>query len=228
MSLHPYIGWRLPEPGVGLWSTVGVGWGGVEVKDDEVGCQTSDLATLNAAVGSDMRLLARAGLLGEGTTTLTAKSDVAFVQVEVTDGSAYMEALTIQAGRGRLLMEGVYEEMLPSGTTVRPFAEVGLWYDMGDTTAGVGIELGGGVRYAVPDLGLTVEGRGRGLVGHGDYREYGLSGLVEVVPGAGGTGLAVRLTPTYGQAASGVQRLWTTPATLGPRTPGAGGPRAVG
>lgn len=229
MSLHPYVGWRLPDAGLGLWGTVGVGWGDVEVKDEEVGRQTSDLATLNAAVGGDMRLLARAGLLGEGTTTLTAKSDVAFVQVAVKDGSEYMEDLTIQAGRGRLLMEGVYEETLASGHRVRPFAEVGLRYDVGDTTAGVGVELGGGLRYAVPGLGLTVEGRGRGLVGHGDYREYGLSGLVEVVPGAGGTGLAVRLTPTYGQVGSGVQRLWGTPAaTLGPRTPGVGAPRAVG
>ena len=229
MSLHPYVGWRVPDAGLGLWSTVGFGWGSVEVKDDEVGRQTSDLATLNAAVGGDVRLLARAGLLGEGTTTLTAKSEVAFVQVEVTDGSEYMDDLTIQAGRGRLLMEGVYEETLASGHRLRPFAEVGLRYDMGDTTAGVGVELGGGLRYAVPGLGLTVAGRGRGLVGHGDYREYGASGLVEIVPGAGGTGLAVRLTPMYGQAASGVQRLWTTPAaTLGPRTPGVGVPRAVG
>ena len=41
-------------------------------------------------------------------------------------------------------------------------------------------------------------------------------------PGQDGQGLALSLTPTYGQAASGVQQLWTNPAV-----PGAAGPQAA-
>ena len=108
----------------------------------------------------------------------------------------------------RLLLEGQHVHETPTGARVAPFVELGVRYDLGDGLTGVGAELGGGLRYTVPRLGLTVEGRGRGLVGHRGYTEWGATGLVRVDPGVAGHGLAVTLAPTYGPAASRVQQLW--------------------
>ena len=54
-----------------------------------------------------------------------------------------------------------------------------------------------------------MEGRGRVLSSYDDtYKEWGASGLIRLDPGAAGQGLAFSLVPSYGQTASGVQRLW--------------------
>ena len=50
----------------------------------------------------------------------------------------------------------------------------------------------------------------RGLIAHEDegYREWGASGSVRIDPGASGRGLSLTLSPAWGAAASGTERLW--------------------
>lgn len=227
MQVTPYLGWQAPDRARGLWGTMGYGWGQLEVRDaaladdPEAATQTSTLSLRHAALGGHWGLLQQTGT--DGTTTLKAKSEAALVQVALTDEDIYLDDDTINAGRLRLVLEGRYEQALEAGAHWSPFVELGVRYDLGDgTSVGAGVEVGGGVHYAVPALGLTLEVRGRGLLGHGAYREYGASGLIRVDPGQDGQGLALSLTPTYGQAASGVQQLWTNPAV-----PGAAGPQAA-
>ena len=82
-------------------------------------------------------------------------------------------------------------------------------HDRGDAESGVGLEVGGSLRYVNPARGLTLEGRGRMLVTHqDDYDEWGIGGLIRIAPGAGGRGLALNVEPTWGEAASGVHRLY--------------------
>ncbi len=226
MQLTPYLGWQAPDRARGLWGTMGYGWGQLEVRDaaldddPDAATQTSTLSLRHAALGGHWGLLQQTGT--DGTTTLKAKSEAALVQVALTEEDTYLDDDTINAGRLRLVLEGRYEQALEAGAHWSPFVELGVRYDLGDgTSVGAGVEVGGGVHYAVPALGLTLEVRGRGLLGHGAYREYGASGLIRVDPRRDGQGLALSLTPTYGQAASGVQQLWTNPAV-----PGAAGPQA--
>ena len=207
VSLQPYLGWQ-SATGVGLWATVGYGWGEVTLTDDQVGTQESDLTLQTAAVGARGPLLRQTGVLGPGATTVTLKSDATVTRVDVAGNGAAVAEQVVDAGRVRLLLEGQHVHETPTGARVAPFVELGVRYDLGDGLTGVGAELGGGVRYTVPRLGLTVEGRGRGLVGHRGYTEWGASGLVRVDPGVAGHGLAVTLAPTYGPAASRVQQLW--------------------
>ena len=207
VSLQPYLGWQ-SATGVGLWATVGYGWGEVTLTDDQVGTQESDLTLQTAAVGARGPLLRQTGVLGPGATTVTLKSDATVTRVDVAGNGAAVAEQVVDAGRLRLLLEGQHVHETPTGARVAPFVELGVRYDLGDGLTGVGAELGGGVRYTVPRLGLTVEGRGRGLVGHRGYTEWGASGLVRVDPGLAGHGLAVTLAPTYGPAASRVQQLW--------------------
>ena len=56
---------------------------------------------------------------------------------------------------------------------LQPSLEVGLRYDRGEAEAGAGLELGGGVRYSRPEIGLIMEANARVLVAHADndYKE---------------------------------------------------------
>ena len=92
-----------------------------------------------------------------------------------------------------------------------PGVEFGLRHDGGDAETGTGVELGGRVSYQDPETGLSVEARVRTLVAHedSDYREWGASGAVRLAPGERGRGLSLSLSPTWGTASSGVERLWS-------------------
>ena len=127
-----------------------------------------------------------------------------------------MEGVNLNASRQRLMFEGVHAHTLASGATLTPSVEMGMRYDGGDGDTGHSLEIGGGLRYADPATGLTVEGRARTVPIHsGEYREWGVSGLVRLDPGAAGLGLALSVQPAWGQTASGVQRLWETGMSRG-------------
>ena len=229
MNVQPYVGWQSPT-GLGLWGTLGYGWGELTIDDEQVDRQTSTLRMQTAAVGASGPLLSQPGVLGPGATTLTLRSDAALTRVKVFGNQEALAGQTVNAGRVRLLLEGQHVHETATGARLAPFVELGVRYDLGDGLTGAGAELGGGLRYAVPRLGLTVEGRGRGLVGHRGYTEWGATGLVQLVPGGAGDGLAVRLAPTYGPAASRVQQIWTQASgqPFGEPTSGLGQPPQAG
>ena len=76
---------------------------------------------------------------------------------------------------------------------------------------GTGVELGGGLSYSDPSSGLTLEAKARGLIAHedADYRESGASASVRIDPGASGRGLSLMLSPAWGAAEGGPERLWS-------------------
>ena len=208
VSVHPYLTWWSPM-GLDLWATGGYGQGEIEINDEEDGSYSSDTTLRLASVGASGPLLSEAGLLPGGTTTLRLKAQASLAQMEVEGNGSLLQEQTIDAQRLRLALEGSHERPLASGGSLTPSFEVGLRHDGGDGATGTGLELGGGLRYIDPALGLTVEGRGRVLSSYDDtYKEWGASGLIRLDPGAAGQGLAFSLVPSYGQTASGVQRLW--------------------
>ena len=208
VNVQPYVGWR-SDIGLGLWATVGHGWGELTIADEQAGRQESKVRVETAAVGLRGPLLSQTGVLGPEATTLTLRSDAAWTRVDVIGNQEDLAGRTVSAGRVRLLLEGQHTHMMPTGERLEPFVELGVRFDMGEGLTGKGVEVGGGLRYAVPRLGLTLEGRGRGMVGHRGYTEWGASGLVRVDPGVSGEGLAVHLAPMYGPSASRVQQVWT-------------------
>jgi len=165
------------------------------------------------AAGVNGNLVSSDELIGGGTTSLRVKGETAFSWADI-DGSGNLEEITVGASRQRLMMEGVHERKLDSGATFTPSIEVGMRYDGGDGDTGSSVETGGGLRYADAASGLMMEGRARTLFAHsGDYEEWGVSGLLQLDPGAAGLGFAVSLQPAWGQTAGGVQRLWNTGVT---------------
>ena len=222
-SINPYVGWQAPS-GLNLWGTAGYGWGEVEIDDQAAGTQASDLTQQMVAVGVNGPLATSDQLIEGGTTSLRLKGETAFTWADL-DGAGTIEAMNLNASRQRLMFEGLHVQTLASGATLTPSVEMGMRYDGGDGETGHSMEIGGGLRYADPATGLTVEGRARTVPFHsGDYREWGVSGLVRLDPGAAGLGLALSVQPAWGQTASGVQRLWETGMTGGaaPANQGAG------
>ena len=81
--------------------------------------------------------------------------------------------------------------------------------DGGDGMSGAGLEVGAGVGWTDPALGLTLRLRSRALLVHQkDYREWGVSGAFRFDPGADGRGLSLVINQSLGDAESGVDALW--------------------
>ena len=207
-SVHPYVTWWSPA-GLDVWATGGYGRGEIEIEDGEAGTQISDTTLRLASVGASGPLPIGDTLIAGGTTAVRLKAQASLAQMEVEGNGSLLEEQTITAQRLRLALEGSHERTLASGGSLTPSFEVGLRHDGGAGATGTGLELRGGLRYVDPVLGLTVEGRGRVLAAYGEaYEEWGASGLIRVDPGIDGLGLSLSLAPSYGQTASGVQRLW--------------------
>ena len=126
----------------------------------------------------------------------------------LTDFLAY----TGSASRVRVLLEGSHVLWICGGS-LHPLAELGMRYDGGDVDTGLGIEIGGGMRYVLTSLGLMIEGRARGLIAHqdGNYKEWGGSGTIRLSPKPSGQGLSMRVSPTWGNASGSARALWSRP-----------------
>ena len=74
----------------------------------------------------------------------------------------------------------------------------------------MGVELGGGLSYADPLRGLTLETTARALLAHedGGYEEWGVGGTLQFDPGVPGRGPAFSLASAWGMTGSGTQELW--------------------
>ena len=213
-SVNPYVGWQM-KGGMNLWAMAGYGLGDVELDDESVDTQSSDLTQRMVAAAVSRPLVSSDELIGGGTTNLNLKGEVAFTRADV-DGSGNLESTSLSANRQRLMFEGEHVQKLASGTTFTPSVELGVRNDGGDGETGTSIEAGGALRYADEASGLTVEGRIRALLSHsGDYEETGVSGLVRIAPGGSGQGLALVVQPAWGQTGSGVNQLWENGVTAG-------------
>ena len=145
-----------------------------------------------------------------GGIDLGLRADAFWVETEAEAVSN--EGNTVaSASRLRLALEGSRTFETGGGAVLTPGVELGVRHDGGDAETGTGVELGGSVTYADPETGLGVGARVRTLVAHEDsnHKEWGASGAVRLAPGDRGRGLSFSLSPTWGAASSGVDRLWS-------------------
>ena len=206
-SVHPYVGWSADE-GLSIWATAGHGRGNVEIDDAQAGRHKSRISMRTAAAGARAELLEDDRLISGGTTLLRLKNEGSVARAEAEGGDS-IDPLTVDTSRLRLTLEASHARPLAGGGQLTPMLEVGARHDGGDGETGFGVELGGGLRYEDPALGLTVESRARVLATRRhDYEEWGIGGMVRLDPGADGTGWSFSLMPTLGETAGGVERVW--------------------
>ena len=210
-AVYPYARLGLSET-VDVWGLVGYGTGELTLTQNP---DTDRAKTYRTDIG--MRMVA-VGARGEVISpeepdglTVALKSDAFWVRttseaVRRSDGN--LGASEADVNRVRLLVEGSRSFATGDGT-LTPTLELGVRNDGGDAETGTGIEAGAGLRYS--GGGVTVEGSVRTLVAHEEsgYEEWGASGAVRIDPGESGRGLSLTLSPVWGNASSGVDRLWS-------------------
>ena len=195
IGVYPYVSWTAPGIGVGLWATAGYGWGEVAIAAQGEAQRKSALRLLTGALGGSGRLLATEGLIAGGRTLLRLKGSGEVARIEVEEAGPIGEQ-ELEVRRLRVALEGSHAQRLAWGGRLTPVLEVGVRYDEGAGTEGVGLELGGELRYVHPELGLTVAGHGRLLAMHqAGYEEWGAGGLIRVQQGAERRGLRLSVAP---------------------------------
>ncbi len=145
-----------------LWGAAGHGTGEVTLKPETDGSLSSDISWTMASAGARGDLLAPPGSSGPALA-LTADGLWARTSSEKTHELAASES---DVTRLRLGLEGSYRIALEEGGHITPKAEVGARHDGGDAETGFGVEVGGGLVWSDPGLGLSLDLSGRTLVSH--------------------------------------------------------------
>ena len=180
-GLYPYLRLGVNER-LSLWGTVGLGAGTLTLtmKDDQ------PLET-----GITMRMAAAGGLAQilspteENRLSVSIKADGLLVAVDANASTSFAAA-SVEASRLRLVLEGAYELTLGDGQWIAPFVDIGGRLDGGGAATGLGMEVGGGLRYAHPAQHLTAEIHTRALPVHASdgFRRWSLSGSLRYDPNA--------------------------------------------
>ena len=206
-SVYPYARLRLSE-GVSVWGLAGYGTGELaltERSEANTNRYTTDTTMRIGALGVRKTLVPA----GEtGGLELAAKSDVFWMRMtsDAVEGIREAEA---DASRLRFVLDASRSFDTGDGATLTPNLELGLRHDGGDAETGTGAEVGVGIGYA--GAGVSIEGSVRALVAHeaSGYEEWGASGSVRVEPDAAGRGLSLTVAPSWGNASSAQERLWS-------------------
>ena len=157
-SAHPYVGWAWPA-GRHAWASLGYGRGDVTLIDGEAGRQTSDSTLRSATAGGSVRLLTGEGPGFLGPVTVDLKGEAQTTRLEVEDNGDHIAGLKVRTHRLRGAVQGARAFALSGGGLFTPSVELGMRFDRGDGETGAGVELGGGLDYAHPALGLRADVR---------------------------------------------------------------------
>ena len=201
-SVHPYMAWFSGGGAASVWGSAGLGRGDIDVDDAREGFRTTPASLLTGAGGASYKLLTR------GTAGVRLRAEGWYGEVTV-DGTHQIEEVTLTMQRGKVALELTQGFRAAAGQEMALVLEGGMRYDDGDGINGTSAEVGGGLRYTNPGLGLTAEGRGRFVISaRAGYEEWGMGGTLMFDPATRGQGLQVRVAPSYGNHVSGVNQLW--------------------
>ena len=198
-----------------LWGALGYGTGEVTLKPDLGGrALTADISWTMAAAGLRGDVIAPPK---EGSgPTLAVTSDALWARTG-SDKTHELAASDSDVTRLRLGLEGGYRIATEGGGHLTPKLEIGARQDGGDAETGFGVELGGGLAWVDPGLGLSLDLSGRTLIAHGndDLEDRGFAASFAFDPDpATKRGPSLTLTQDWGgQAKGGLDALFT-PRTL--------------
>ncbi len=201
-----------------LWGAAGYGTGEVTLKTAMGGSYKADTSWSMAAAGLRGDLLAPPA---EGSGPALALTSDALWTRTSSEKTRDLAASDSDATRLRLGLEGSYRYALEGGGHLTPKLEIGARHDGGDAETGFGVELGGGIAWVDPGLGLSLDVSGRTLIAHGndDLKDRGYAAALAFDPDpATQRGPSLSLRQEFGgQAKGGLDALFQ-PATLEDRT----------
>ena len=217
MAAIPYAALQASER-LKLWGAAGHGTGEVTLKTAMGGSYKADTMWSMAAAGLRGDLL-EAPTEGSGPA-LAVTSDALWTRTS-SEKTRDLAASASDATRLRLGLEGNYRMALEGGGHVTPKLEVGARHDGGDAETGFGVELGGGIAWNDPALGLSLDVSGRTLIAHGndDLKDRGYAASLAFDPDpATQRGASLSLRQEFGGQANGGLDALFQPATLEDRT----------
>ena len=171
-----------------LWGALGYGEGEVTLATAMGGRYRADTTWRMAAAGLRGDLL-EAPAEGSGPA-LALTSDALWART-ASEKTRDLAASASDVTRLRLGLEGSWRFSLDggdagaqSGASLVPRLEVGARHDGGDAETGAGLELGGGLVWTDPALGLTLDVSGRTLIAHenGDLEDRGFAAALGFDP----------------------------------------------
>ena len=179
----PWAAWQASRR-LTLWGAAGYGAGEVTLTPGDSAAMKADLDWRMAAAGARAALVepAHGGGAESGTgPALDLVSDMLWTRT-ASDRAAGMAAAEADVTRLRLGLEGTWHVALDggagpgspapasepgvSGASIMPRLSVGARHDGGDAETGFGVELGGGIAWIDPKLGLQLDVEGRTLLAH--------------------------------------------------------------
>lgn len=202
-SVHPYVHWS-PAAGLGMWATLGYGWGKATLDDGGAGPVGTDMDLRMAAAGGRRVLAHAAGV------DWALKTDGFLVRVRSEEREGMLPKTDADYRRMRLALEVRKGAKFAGRRKLSGSLELGGRLDGGDLESGAGLEVGGAADYADRSLGLDLKARGRFLAAHraSALREWRASVTAVFDPGARGQGLYLSLAPSWGNASLDKEALW--------------------
>ena len=213
----PYAALEVSER-LKLWGSAGYGSGEVTLKTAMGDRYEADTTWSMAAVGLRGDLL-EAPMEGSGPA-LALTSDALWARTS-SEKTRDLAASESDVTRLRLGLEGRYRLALDGEASLTPKLELGARHDGGDAETGFGVELGGGLAWVDPALGLSLDVSGRTLLAHenDDLKDRGMSASLAFDPApATGRGPSFALRQDFGGQAQGGLGALFAPAPLAERT----------
>ena len=219
-GLYPYAGAALTDR-LSVWLAAGHGAGEVTVRPDGVAPFAADLAMSMGAAGVRSEVLKPADT---GGLALALKGDGRFTRTE-SEAARNADGGNLAAAEAdvwllRTGIEGSRRFAFGGGNdtaSVTPSFEIGVRLDGGDAETGLGADMGGGLAFADPANGLTLDMKARALVAHeaSGFREWGASASFGWDPRPEtDRGLSLSLTRSLGASPSGGMDALLTRETL--------------
>ena len=142
----------------------------------------------------------------DGGVELSVSSDAMAVRTS-SEKVAGLSGATADVTRLWLGLAGTWRGLgTMRGATFVPTVELGLRHDGGDAETGFGVDVGGGLAWVDPGIGLTAVLGARGLLTHeaGGLRDRGVAGALAWDPAPQSErGFSLTLSQTMGAPASG-------------------------
>ncbi len=222
----PYVAFQATER-LRLWGAGGYGTGEVTLTPTLGGVLKADLDWTMAATGMQGDLLPPPA---QGTGPALAVISDALWARTASEQTAELAASDSAVTRLRLGLRGSWRLALDedagpgTGASLTPKLEVGARHDGGDAETGFGVELGGGVVWVDPALGLSLDLTGRTLLTHEDqdFADQGVAAAFSFDPApATPRGPSLTLRQDWGGRAQGGLEALFAPDPLTTRPGGA-------
>ena len=160
----PYGSLRISER-FSIWGAAGYGVGDAKFESGGEGqpVLATDIDWTMGSFGTRGKLFG-----GRGRAPAVAVlTDALWARTE-SDRTPELAASQSDVTRLRLALEGSWNVTLENGGRLAPKLEVGARNDGGDAETGFGLEVGGGIAWSYPALGIGVDLLARTLVAHED------------------------------------------------------------